>query len=329
MADNKKYYYLKLKENFFDSEEMIILQSMQDGYIYSDILMKLYLRSLKNEGKLMFKDVIPYTPDVLATVVRHQVGTVEKALDLFQKLGLVEMLDNGAIYMMDIQNFIGESSTEADRKRQYRAKIEQEKGNKIALIEDVGQMSGQMSSKCPDKNPPELEIELEIEKEIDIEIEKDIEKKKREKKKTMDSKESSSSSSKQVDEFISLYHDVCKSLPKVRILTDKRKKAIKTLLSKISLEEVKEAFEIIENTPFLKGDNDRGWKPNIEFLVKHDNIIKILEGFYDSKPQQINSYQGQRVTINGKEYIMKNGEYYIPKGSGIPVNPYAEDDLPF
>lgn len=42
-----------------------------------------------------------------------------------------------------------------------------------------------------------------------------------------------------------------------------------------------------------------------------------------------NSYQGQRVTINGKEYIMKNGEYYIPKGSGIPVNPYAEDDLPF
>lgn len=195
MADNKKYYYLKLKENFFDSEEMIILQSMQDGYIYSDILMKLYLRSLKNEGKLMFKDVIPYTPDVLATVVRHQVGTVEKALDLFRKLGLVEVLDNGAIYMMDIQNFIGESSTEADRKRQYRAKIEQEKGNKIALIEDVGQMSGQMSSKCPDKNPPELEIELEIEKELDIELEKDIEKKKREKKKTTDSSESPSSSS--------------------------------------------------------------------------------------------------------------------------------------
>ena len=193
MADNKKYYYLKLKENFFDSEEMIILQSMQDGYIYSDILMKLYLRSLKNEGKLMFKDVIPYTPDVLATVVRHQVGTVEKALDLFQKLGLVEVLDNGAIYMMDIQNFIGESSTEADRKRKYRAKIEQEKSNKIALIEDGGQMSGQMSSKCPDKNPPELEIE--IEKEIDIEKDIEIEKEKREKKKTMDSNESHSSSS--------------------------------------------------------------------------------------------------------------------------------------
>ena len=57
MSDNKKYYYLKLKENFYDSEEMIILQNMPDGYLYSDILLKLYLRSLKNEGKLIFKDV--------------------------------------------------------------------------------------------------------------------------------------------------------------------------------------------------------------------------------------------------------------------------------
>ena len=151
MSDNKKYYYLKLKENFFDSEEMIILQNMPDGYLYSDILMKLYLRSLKNEGKLMFKDLIPYTPSALAQVVRHQIGTVEKALKIFQDLGLVEILDNGAIYMLDIQNFIGESSTEADRKRIYRAKIQKE----IKAL-------GQMSDECPDKSTPEIEIEKEI-----------------------------------------------------------------------------------------------------------------------------------------------------------------------
>ena len=40
MADNKKYYYLKLKEDFFDSDEMLLLQGMKDGYLYSDILMK-------------------------------------------------------------------------------------------------------------------------------------------------------------------------------------------------------------------------------------------------------------------------------------------------
>lgn len=127
MADNKKYYYLKLKDNFFDSEEMIILQNMADGYIYSDILLKLYLRSLKNEGKLMFKNLIPYTPTALAQVVRHPVKVVEKALDIFQQLELVEILDNGAIYMLDIQNFIGSSSTEADRKRDYRQRVEDDR----------------------------------------------------------------------------------------------------------------------------------------------------------------------------------------------------------
>ena len=173
MADNKKYYYLKLKENFYDSEEMIILQNMQDGYLYSDILMKLYLRSLKNNGKLMFKDVIPYTPSALAQVVRHQVGTVEKALKIFQDLELIEVLDNGAIYMLDIQNFIGESSTEADRIRNYRAKIKEDKE------------SVQMLQQMNDKSTPEIEIEIEKDIEIEIEKKKELEIEKNKKKKSI------------------------------------------------------------------------------------------------------------------------------------------------
>lgn len=176
MSDNKKYYYLKLKENFFDSEEMIILQNMSDGYLYSDILMKLYLRSLKSQGKLMFNDYIPYNAEVLAQIVRHQVGTVEKALSIFQKLGLIEILDNGAIYMLDIQNLIGKSSTEADRKRNYRARINAEKQQLL----DNGHLSNQMSEQMGDKNPPEIDIEKEIE--IDIEKEKKEGKKKSKRK---------------------------------------------------------------------------------------------------------------------------------------------------
>lgn len=127
MADNRKYYYLKLKEGFFESEEIKILESMKDGHIYSNILLKLYLKSLRNEGRLMYRNVIPYTPEILATLVGHQVGTVEKALEIFQKLELIEVLDNGAIYMMDIQNFIGKSSTEADRQREYYNRVKNEK----------------------------------------------------------------------------------------------------------------------------------------------------------------------------------------------------------
>lgn len=146
MADNRKYYYLKLKDNFFDSEELIILESMENGYIYSNILLKLYLKSLKNDGRLLFNNKIPYNPNLIAKVIRHNPNDVEKALKIFESLGLIEVLENGTIYMSDIQSMIGKSSTEADRKREYRKRIELEKG--------------QMSQLCPlDK---ELERDLEL-----------------------------------------------------------------------------------------------------------------------------------------------------------------------
>ena len=158
MSDNKKYYYLRLKDNFFDSDELKILESMKDGYLYSNILLKLYLRSLKNDGKLVVNDRIPYSADMLASVTGHQVGTIKQALSVFKDLGLIDVLDNGAIYMLDIQNFIGKGSSEADRKREYRQRIETDRTN-------VRQIS--------DKTPPEIELELEKELEIEKEIELD------------------------------------------------------------------------------------------------------------------------------------------------------------
>ena len=140
MENNRKYYYLKLREDFFEREEIVILESMPDGFLYSNILMKLYLRSLKDAGRLMFKGVIPYTPDVLATLTRHSVGIVEKAVEIYKQLGLVEVLDNGAIFMLDVENFVGTSSTEADRVRAYRARIEQERKAALAAPQDGVQM---------------------------------------------------------------------------------------------------------------------------------------------------------------------------------------------
>ena len=160
MSDNKKYYYLRLKDNFFDSDELKILESMKDGYLYSNILLKLYLRSLKNDGKLVVNDRIPYNAEMLASVTGHQIGTVKQALSIFKDLGLIDVLENGAIYMLDIQNFIGRGSSEADRKREYRQRIETDRTNVQTKVREISE-----------KSPPEIEIELEkeikIEKEID------------------------------------------------------------------------------------------------------------------------------------------------------------------
>ena len=123
LSDNKKYYYIRLKDSFFDSDEMKVLESMKDGYLYGNILLKLYLRSLKNNGCLMLNERIPYNAEMLATITGHQVGTIKQALAIFKDLGLIEVLDNGAIYMLDIQNFIGNGSSDGDSKRANRRGI--------------------------------------------------------------------------------------------------------------------------------------------------------------------------------------------------------------
>ena len=156
MADNKKYYYIRLKENFFDSDEIKLLESIpNDGYKFSNILLKMYLKSLKYDGRLMFNERIPFNAEMLATVTGHSLGDVMRAIDMFKKFGLIEVLETGEIYMLDIQSFIGKTSTEADRKRRYRSEIDEKK----LIGTNVRQNS--------DKSTPE--IELEIEKEIDIE----------------------------------------------------------------------------------------------------------------------------------------------------------------
>ena len=243
MADNQKYYYMRLKESFFDDDAIKILESMQDGYLYSNILLKLYLKSLKCNGRLMYNDRIPYNANVLATLTNHSVGVVEKALEAFEQLGLIEVLDNGAIYMLDIQNYIGKSTTEADRKRAYRSQIEEEKQ---ALL-------GQMS----DKSTPEIEIE----------IEKEIKKRER-----ID-----------YQRVAGMYNDTCVSFPRLVSLSDSRKKAIKARLHTYTYEDFQKLFEKAEASSFLKGNNGRNWSATFDWLIKDANMAKVLDGNYDDK----------------------------------------------
>ena len=127
MSDNRKYYYLKLKENYFDDDSIVLLESMQDGVLYSNILLKLYLKSLKHGGRLQLDENIPYTAQMIATITRQQIGTVERALQIFLKLGLVEVLDSGTFYMSNIELLIGQSSTEGERKKKERMRLKRQK----------------------------------------------------------------------------------------------------------------------------------------------------------------------------------------------------------
>jgi len=126
VTDNKKYYYLKLKDSYFDQDKIKIIEGMENGYIYSLIILKLYLKSCKYEGKLMMTSTIPYDPnklEILAKVLNHDISHLRDSIKIASELDIITIIDSKDIWMTDIQDFIGHTSTEAIRKAKYRAKL--------------------------------------------------------------------------------------------------------------------------------------------------------------------------------------------------------------
>lgn len=163
MAD-KGYYYLKLKENFYDTDEMKILESMENGYIYSNILVKFYMKALKNQGKLVFSEGIPYTKKMLATITGHEETNIEKAIELFKAMNLIEVLDNGVIFMTNMQTLIGSITNEGVRKAEYRDRIKREKeGTLVGQCPNI--ISNSVSISNSISNLEEKEDSVEEEKE--------------------------------------------------------------------------------------------------------------------------------------------------------------------
>jgi len=81
-----------------------------------------------------------------------------------------------------------------------------------------------------------------------------------------------------------LYNEICISLPRVRSLSEDRKKAIKARIkSGYTLDEFKTVFEKAEASSFLKGKNPRNWSATFDWLITDRNMAKVLDGNYDDK----------------------------------------------
>lgn len=157
MSDKKKYYWLKLKEDFFEEDTISWLEEQENGKDYCLFYLKLCLKSLKNDGVLI-RNVgelfIPYEISKLAEITNTDIDTVIVAMELFKKIGLVQVLENGEIYLTQLKNMIGSETNWAILKRNERQK-------KLEL-DNVQKLS---------TRDRDIEKEIEIEKEQDDVVE--------------------------------------------------------------------------------------------------------------------------------------------------------------
>lgn len=152
---NKKYYWLKLKEDFFEEDAISWIEEQENGKDYCLFYLKLCLKSLKTNG-LLIRNVgsmlVPYDIKTLARVTNTETDTVRVAMELFKRIGLVQILENGEIYIAELQNMVGSETKWAEKKRLQRQKKD-----------NVPGLSGQ--------SPIEIEIETETGTETETEIE--------------------------------------------------------------------------------------------------------------------------------------------------------------
>jgi len=116
----KKYYWLKFKDDFFEEEDMKLIEAMPCGKDYIIFLLKLQLKSIRTEGLLKYKGIIPYSIDMLSTITNTDSKIVKQAIDLFSDLKLLEIWEDGTIYMNSIQQLIGTETESASRVRKHR-----------------------------------------------------------------------------------------------------------------------------------------------------------------------------------------------------------------
>lgn len=98
-----------------------------------------------------------------------------------------------------------------------------------------------------------------------------------------------------------MYNEICISFPKLTKLSDNRKKAIKARLKTYSIEDLKRAFELAEQSDFLKGANNRNWSANFDWLMNDTNLAKVLDGNYQNKKAKT-----IEMDSNLREFINKN-----------------------
>ena len=145
----KRYYWLKLKDNFFSAKEIKKLRNIAGGDTYTVIYLKMMLLSLQDEGKLFFDGIEETFAEELALELDEDAENVKITVMYLQKMGLLEEISATEAFLTQVPEAVGKETDKAGMMRRLRAS-----GNNVTKV-------------LPDRYQ-----EKEIEKEIDTEIEK-------------------------------------------------------------------------------------------------------------------------------------------------------------
>ena len=282
MADVK---WIKLVTDIFDDEKILMIETLPSADSIIVIWFKLlcFAGKMNNDGVFIMNNRVAYTEEMLAAIFRRDVNTVRMALATFEQYGMIEIVDD----VITIPNWNKHQTLDAYEKKKARDRIyQQERRKKQRLLIESSDSKTMESS---DVAVSELEKEEDKEKE--------------EERERID-----------YQRIVDMYNDTCVSFPRLKSLSENRKKSIKARLKTYSYDDFKTLFEKAEASDFLKGKNNKDWSATFDWLIKDSNMAKVLDGNYDNrsgtqkmdKPKSKASFQGRNYDFEELERQIVN-----------------------
>lgn len=299
----KKYYWLKLNLDFFEREEIRIIEDMPNGKEYCYFYMKLLVKSANSDGLLVFRGVVPYTLEMLASLTNTNIDIVRSAVKLFLNLGMMQRLEDKTLYLHEVQNMLGCETEYARKKREYREKkklevlsyneditktIEDDEQDNIETAEDIQiDKTKTIEDITTDKEKTKKDnVRQEIEyRDKSIEIDKE-----REEKKDFFSRLSKM-------EYVEKLEKLKKLIMKV---TEKDENSVNLVFRPSYYTDIIDDLLIaIKKSKYLRGEITNR-KPNLNTYTVKDQIDRILAGVYEDYQQP--KLQNEKATISSLKH---------------------------
>ncbi|AMB93274.1 phage replisome organizer N-terminal domain-containing protein [Aerococcus sanguinicola] len=163
----KKYFWLKLKDDFFEQKEIKMLRRVAGGDTYTIIYLKMLLLSLSNEGRIYYDGIAENMVEEIALSIDEDSDNVQITFNYLISKGLIIFEDEDEVELTNIASMIGSETDSARRMRQLRKKKTLQRHFEASQCDN--QVTGPLRG-------GDGEIEIELEKDIEKELEQDTEK---------------------------------------------------------------------------------------------------------------------------------------------------------
>ena len=254
----KKYYWLKLKDNFFNQKEVKKLRRIAGGDTYTIIYLKMQLLSIKKDGIIEFEGTEKDLAEQLSYEIDEDLNNIQVTLSFLKVNNLIEEISENNFLLTKVPDCIGKEGASAERVRRHRerkALLEKEKEQK--MLQCNGEVTN--SNNAVIKSNTEIEIEKEKEIEKDNNISKDI----------------------FINKVVSEWNSI--GVSPIKLIRGTRQKMLNARIKEYSEEGVLQAINNIKHSDFLKGQNKNSWVITIDWFLKPNNFIKVYEDNYNSK----------------------------------------------